>query len=229
MLYEKTPYPLPLSLTVVGSEDLEAERLWAYEAGFRSDLAAGWTFDLAAYYNDYSRLRSYTPASLSPVGGPRPTSLALRYVVANDGEGRALGAELALSGPVTDWWKLSFAYSVLDLKIEEALSPLGVPIELQNPGLSPENQLSLRSEMALAHNVELDAWIRYVDALPGGPVDDYVELDLRVGYRFTTSAEISLIGQNLLEKRRNEFVQPFYPAPASYVERSIAAALSVRF
>lgn len=221
--------PLPLSLTIVGSEDLKAERLWAYEAGFRSDLTAGWTFDLAAYYNDYSRLRSYTPASLVPVGRPRPTSLALQYLVANDGEGRALGVELALSGPVTDWWKLNLAYSYLDLKIEEELSPLGVPIELQNPGLSPQNQLSLRSEISLTRNLELDAWVRYVDELPGGPVGDYVDLDLRLGYRFTTWGELSLIGQNLLEKRRSEFVQPFYPAPAGYVERSVAAALAVRF
>lgn len=216
----------PLSLSIIGSDSMAAEQLWAYEAGFRADLAGGWTFDIAGYYNDYDKLRSYTPASLTPQPGP---SLALQYVTANDGKGRGMGAELSLAGPLADWWQIRFAYSLLDLDIPEQLSRYGVPIELQNPGLSPHNQLSLRSEWTLGQNVEFDAWLRYVDKLPGGPVDDYVDLDLRAGWRFASWGEVTLHGQNLLSRRRLEFTQPFFPTPKNHVERSIALGLHLRF
>lgn len=220
--------PLPLSLRVTGSEDFDAEETWAFEAGLRARLSEGWSVDVAGYRNLYDKLRSYTPTAITPIGFP-PRGLRLDYTVANDGEGDAWGLEASLSGTLTEFWTLRAGYSFIDLNIDEELSPLSVPIELQNPGLTPRHQASLTSHLDLSDRIEIDTTLRYVADLPAGPVPSYFDLDLRIGWRFSTWGELAIDGQNLLEKRRLEFIQPFYPAPAGYVPRSVSLTLKGRF
>ncbi len=223
------PSPIPLSLVVVGSEAMQAETTWAYEAGARLELGNGWKADIAGYYNDYKKLRSYTPVSLQPFGVPVPQGLRLTYEVANDGHGHAYGFEATIGGPLAAFWDVRASYSFLDLNITEAMTPFGVPVELQNPGLSPRHQASLINRFTLSDRVEADATLRYVSKLTAGPVPSYVDLDLRMGWRVTPTFDLAIEGRNLLEKRRLEFVQPFYPVPPGYVARSVALSAQVRF
>jgi iron complex outermembrane receptor protein len=44
-----------------------------------------------------------------------------------------------------------------------------------------------------------------VSSLPNPPVDEYAELDARIGYRVQPGWEVALIGLNLLHKTHLEF------------------------
>ena len=75
--------------------------------------------------------------------------------------------------------------------------------------------------------LELDAWLRYVSALPSPFVDEYAELDLRLGWQALEGLELSLVGQNLLHESHAEFgpASPF----REEVERSFYGKVVWRF
>jgi iron complex outermembrane recepter protein len=87
-----------------------------------------------------------------------------------------------------------------------------------NETADPENQFSVRSTMELAHNVDLDAALRWVDSFTidngpnGGPVagtvPSYYELNLRLAWHPTEKLELSVVGQNLLHARHVEYGFP---------------------
>ncbi len=56
----------------------------------------------------------------------------------------------------------------------------------------------MRSYINATNRIEIDAFFRYVGALPQPAVDAYSELDARLGYRVRPGWDLSLIGNNLL-------------------------------
>jgi iron complex outermembrane receptor protein len=73
-------------------------------------------------------------------------------------------------------------------------------------GRSPRHQLSYFNSVDLPGNMTFDAWLRYMDALPSIAVESYVTLDARLAWRPRSNLEISLVGQNLIERSHREFV-----------------------
>ena len=59
-------------------------------------------------------------------------------------------------------------------------------------------------------------------------IDDYVTLDVRLGWMITPKIELSLVGQNLLEKSHVEYVQEAFGLPTE-VGRSFYGKLTHRF
>ncbi|NRD89349.1 hypothetical protein C8024_07660 [Sphingopyxis sp. BSNA05] len=62
-----------------------------------------------------------------------------------------------------------------------------------------------------------------------GAVPSYNSADIRLTYRPIETVELSLIGENLLQKRRLEYFQEVFPAPAEYVSRTASIQARVRF
>jgi len=85
--------PFPAVVTVVGNQDFQSEVLMAYELGYRVQAHERLSLDLAAFYNDYDRLRSTEPAA--PDTSNLPAYLQLPYVFSNQLKGQTYGAELA--------------------------------------------------------------------------------------------------------------------------------------
>jgi len=71
---------------------------------------------------------------------------------------------------------------------------------------SPEQMFSLRSSWNVRNNWKLDLWMRYVDRLESTSVDSYFNADARVAWKMNDNLELSVIGQNLLDKQI-EFTQ----------------------
>jgi hypothetical protein len=67
-----------------------------------------------------------------------------------------------------------------------------------------------------------------VDTLPTLSISGYVELNLRLGWRFK-NREVALMGQNLLDSRHHEFKPSFINTPVTEVERGFYAKVTVRF
>lgn len=175
--------------------DLQAEKLIAYETGYRAQPSTRISLSLSLFYNDYTNLRDVEP---TPV-----TILPLMY--ANDMEGHSHGAELWGDYEVADWWRVSLGANMLreDFRFVPGSFGLG---GIAQAGDDPGHQVFLGSSMSLHRGITLDARLREIGRLPDPAVPAYTELDLSAAWSLSPSLSISLSGRNLLHARHVEFV-----------------------
>lgn len=226
------PTPLPFYTVMLGNADIKAERLTAYEAGIRAQLNKNWSLDLAAYHNVYHRLSGFELVSVTPVIQPPipfPLGLQATLQFANVGKAKTWGLEAIFKGNVTEWWKTEISYAHFNFK-QPSDPQTGQHAQLLFPlQNSPRHSFAVTNDMDLFESMSMRSQLRYVGELLGGRVPDYFSLDGRLTYRIGASAELSLIGENLLQKRRVEFIQPSYQTPPAYVPRSVAVQGRIRF
>jgi iron complex outermembrane receptor protein len=184
-----TPAPFQIN----GGPDFKSEKLIAYEIGYRAQPAPHASLSMSTFYNVYDDLRSVEPGP----GGA--------FVLANKMKGTTYGVETWGSYQVRDWWRLSVGYTYLQEKLRFKADS-GDTIGTQAAGNDPEHQVSARSTMNLPHNLEFDAMLRRVGALPSPNVPTYITLDVRLGWTVWKGLEVSLIGFNLLDHDHPEFL-----------------------
>lgn len=224
------PLPFPLYLNARGNRNLDAEHMTAWELGARGKLGGDWTYDLAAYYNEYAELTGMV------LHGVRPLSLAQRVFFQSDptslppfeavlqfenAESAAIwGVEGKLSGSILPGWR-----------IDLTAAHLGVTDPGQTGYLktSPRNQFGLRTSADIGENLTLSAQLRHVGRLEAGGIPAYQSLDIRARYQVTPNLDLSLLGKNLLTARHAEFHDPRFPAVPAQVPRTISVQLSSRF
>lgn len=218
--------PAPGVVTLVGDPAKQSETLLAYEAGYRVQFHERATLDVAVFYNDYDRLTTFEPAGqdLSTL----PTSIGLPQRFANLSDGETYGGEVAVNLQVTDWWRLRPSYSYLQVQLHRKRGSQDSTAE-SGEGDDPHHQVSLRSEMELPWNLQLDCVARYVDSLPNRNIPGYAEMDVRLGWRPTKHLEISIVGQNLLDNQHPEFKQLILGPPQAELERGIYGKVTFRF
>ncbi len=215
--------PLPITVLMLGNNNLEAEKLTAYELGYRFLASHDFSLDAALFYNDYDKLRTFQAQDTVFTGtGIVQTNLATNY-----GSAASKGLELALAWQATDWLKLDLAYSYLDSNME---------LDGQ-VGEEPQHQASLRGFINLRDDLDLNIWFRYVDSASAVyvlsqngwfTIDEYVTCDLRLAWRPVAKIELSLVGQNLLDGGHVEFVQETFTLPTE-VGRSVYGKLTYKF
>jgi iron complex outermembrane receptor protein len=214
--------PLPVTIQMLGNNDLGAEELTAYELGYRFLLSRDFSMDAALFYNDYDKLRKFEPYDTVFVPNIIQTNLAT-----NHGSAQSQGLELALAWQATDWLKLDLAYSYLDSNME---------LDGQ-VGEEPQHQVSLRGFVNLRDDLDLNIWLRYVDSTSAVyvlsqngwyTIDDYATCDLRLAWRPMAKIELSLVGQNLLDGGHVEFVQETFTLPTE-VGRGVYGKLTYKF
>lgn len=226
------PSPLPLYNRILGNADIKSERLTAYEAGLRAQIDKDWSIDVAGYYNIYDRLSGFELVGVTPIFQPPipfPLGLTATTQFANTGNAKTWGLEAVVKGQVAPWWKTEISYTHFDFN-QPTVSPASQDGRLLFPlEGSARNSAAFTNDFDIDDNFSLRGQLRYVSELFGGLVADYLSLDGRLTYRIGTAVELSLIGENLLDKRRVEFIQPSYPTPPAFVPRSIAVQGRIRF
>ncbi|HMW50472.1 MAG TPA: TonB-dependent receptor [Rhodocyclaceae bacterium] len=216
-------FGLPVAVSAVGNPNLASERLIAYEIGYRAQLSPRLSLDTAAFINDYDRLLSVdmigTPSLVIPPFPPRAMSWIAR--AGNNLEGRATGFEISLDYRPSTTWRLLTAYSYLDLNLHTKPGNTEL-LPLRAEGESPRHQISIISRSDLRHDLELDVQARYVSALPAQAVADYLTADMRLAWRASKSADLALVGRNLMGPAHTEFgglaliSSSAYPVPREY-------------
>ena len=196
------PLPVPALVVVSGSRDVQSESLLAYELGFRADLTDTLSLDISSYYNRYHDIIDAKTGTPFVQGG---TVLVIPNVMANLRDYDSVGGEVSLQWQPLEWWKLKGGYAYIRF--------FGEDIDRsQAAKATPAHQATLRSMLALGRDVDFDIWTRYVgeNSYPqraGGVtlrIPAYVTTDARLAWRPRAGVEISLVGQNLLEKRHLE-------------------------
>ncbi|MEX0679303.1 MAG: TonB-dependent receptor plug domain-containing protein [Pirellulales bacterium] len=190
---------------VVGNPNQIAEDLVAYEIGYRAAPTDYFSWDIAAYINDYHNLQGFgnpgTPFLLLP---PPNVVILIPVPFANNTRALSYGAELTATYQLTESWQLNGSYSVFEVTAQTSeIFDITVPII---EGGTPHNQVYLRSSWDLSDNWQFDLIGRYVDRVTALEIPKYIEMDAVLSWQATPTMEFSLVGQNLLNPHHLEYV-----------------------
>lgn len=201
-----------------GNRDFDSEELIAYELGYRKQLNADLSFDVATFYNDYDQL--------STVGFLPATAGVFPIEAVNGMTAETYGIEIASSWNVNSDFKLSAGYSFLHVDLHVADNN-GFDLET-GEGTSPQHQANARASWNVTDDVTFNTSAYYVDQLSTDDVDDYVRLDMNLEYEINENLHFNLVGQNLLDDAHREFSSPL-SLNAAEVERSVFGKLTWQF
>lgn len=174
-----------------GNRNFRAERLVAYETGYRVQPAQSLTLDLALFYHDYDHLRSLEEED--------PTILDNRL------EGETYGGELSGNYRLSQWWRLKGGYAHLQKRLRAKSGSDDDPNQRGAEGNDPRHIVFLQSTLNLGDRWTLDGVARHVSRLPNPRVPSYTELDLRAARFIGKDLEVSVVGRNLLDPDHREF------------------------
>jgi iron complex outermembrane receptor protein len=211
---------------LLGDTAFEAERLVAYEAGYRWQPHRLVSFDVAAFHNRYEGLASLEQGIPFTAAGRTVVPIVNQNLTA----GRTTGFEALVTATPTTWWRLSGSSSTLGMSLDPTGADLNRGAFLD--GSTPRHQLGIRSAVDLGRDVQVDALFRRLSAIRRSPqittgdgLPGYAELDLRLGWRRWQQVEISLAGQNLLHGHHAEFGAA---ASRGEIERGVYVRLTWR-
>lgn len=202
---------------VFGNPDFKSIELLAWELGYRGPLSEWIDVNLALFYNQYDKLRTFTAGA--PVVEDGNTFFPLN--TGNLNKGKSWGGELAVSMRPRSDLTLQAGYSILRLDIDE--HPDVVPNDINvGENEDPERQWFISANWNLPGNMQVDGMLRHVDDLKGVSfaVDDYTELDLRWAWQFRPQWTVALVGKNLLNSSHQEFESEIFGG-RNLIERSV--------
>ncbi|WP_276501777.1 TonB-dependent receptor plug domain-containing protein [Terrimonas pollutisoli] len=210
-------YSAPNIPRIVTNDNFVSETLMAYELGWRSQPFENLSFSLATFYNVYDKIRSIEP-------GPPPSNFPV--TLGNGVKGKSYGIEASATYQLTDWWSLRGGYTFLkkDLSVKAGSKDLNKASAESN---DPRHQFLIQSTMDLPGGIETGVVIRYIDKLPKPHVPGYTGLDLRIGWKLSKAIELSVVGQNLLDKRHIEFIAS--TTRRRQIERNVYGKVLCRF
>jgi iron complex outermembrane receptor protein len=203
------PSGIFVPITLNGVEDLKSEELLAYEMGYRQKIGKNISVDVAAFINEHRNLLTFDQAALGQIR--------------NMAEALSVGAEAAISWQVAPNWRLTGSYSHIDMEVS--------PDNTDTDGQTPHNKVTLRSELDVTADLELNTAMYYVDQNPDDRAydTDYLRLDVGVTWRPIEHLELSVWGQNLLDNRHFEGRYNPPDTAVGEVPRSFSVQLTYRF
>ena len=207
----------PSGLVIVrGTHEFDTEKLNAVEAGYRVQPSSLVSVDATVFRHAYDDLRSQD----APVSGVIPLTIG------NTLRGTSHGVELGLNLQPISRWRMHGFYTWIETNVERqagSRDTTGGASETNDP----EHLFTLRNAFDLPHNIELDALLRSIAALPNPAVPGFTELTVRAGWHMTPRVELSLTGQDLLHDSHLEAGPP--TVLGIEFERAIRAGLTLRF
>lgn len=209
--------PTPVFSNFKGNRNLGAEDLMAYELGYRSQPSDRFSWDVAGFFNDYNDLMSTSPFS-SPTGMP----LTLAAQSRTRGRARTWGAEMSATYQMSDAWTLSGWYAYMDFRTYDV-----EPGTYGNDTFA-HNHARLTSSHDINDQLQLDAMLRFVDAMSNSYARPYWSLDMRMGWKLNENWDAMIVGQNLLEGERIEYHSDFTHEAATAAQRGVFASLTFR-
>ncbi len=190
-------------LRLSGNPNIKNEEARDYELGYRSELTKTLSLDVATFLTFYHHLETAEPQAMQIIPGSTVEFL-IPMMFDNKAHAVDYGGEVFLNWKATSRWRISPGYSYLHATIRQDPSSQGLPSFVLATGF-PQNMVKVRSQVNLSRKVQFDQSLYYTARLPGGSIPGHARLDLRLARRIGESAEISLVGQNLLRPRTMEY------------------------
>ena len=95
--------------------------------------------------------------------------------------------------------------------------------------VTPQHQISLRSNYDLSSKIQFNIWLRYVSSVDFYNIPGYITMDTKFSFKPVKNVELFLVGQNLLKQNHRETVSDFIPSVAAYIPRGIYVGAQWRF
>ncbi|MBX7144940.1 MAG: TonB-dependent receptor [Oligoflexia bacterium] len=209
---------LPVEVSLMGNSELPAERLTAYDIGYRAQLSDQLSIDTNLFYNDLASNFAYVQ------GEPYFSSDVLPHVVSPISF-QDIGSAQVYGGGVTANWRPFESWQLQAWYTHWELNSFRTSSEDENP----HNQFSLKSTLQLSKNIDFYTHLRFVDSIPAYSVDPYTELNVRWAWHIKSDIELSLSGINLLHPKHMEYAPNVVGIVPSEIGRAVFAALRVEF
>ncbi|WP_150046304.1 MULTISPECIES: TonB-dependent receptor plug domain-containing protein [Methylomonas] len=203
--------------------DLKAEKVLAFEIGYRAQWYKHFSTDITAFSNHYTDLIMFRRGAFDPATFTLPL-----HWFNSEQEVTTRGIEISADWAPLDWMRLTGYYT--HLKMERQY-------DVNNPdiaGLSPRHRASLRWQIDVADHAKLDFTLRHVSKLSAvtQSVPAYTTFDARLAFQPVSGLELSVTAQNLfspthLEYRDSSSIS--LPATSLEVPRSIYGKISWEF
>lgn len=213
-----------LVIQVLGNHGFKSENVMGYEAGYRRLFGERAYVDVAAFWNEYHQLQSFSPAMIARSGGT--TSITIQYQ--NAISGSTSGFEITPQVSLAQWWRMNLSYSY----VNSDFSAAGATSDISSTGSvntyersSPKHLISLQSKIDLPARFQFDQTYRYVSALPAQKVAAYQTMDARLARSFGPHVSLELVGQNLFQRWHNEWGTGDLTQPAVGIYRAAYARL----
>ena len=226
------PTTVPGRVFSLGNPDFESETNMAFEVGARGQLSSNVSYGLALFTMQYDDVRSFSPGDficnpsgvsflLDPLCFLTSDSVVAFYQFTNVNESEISGFEAALDWMVRDNFRLRSAVSYTR---EDATE---IPPTLAVAGTYPEWQFSVRSEWSPSENLDVAAFIRYVDEIEFRSIDDYWQANVNVRWSPDDHWVMSAGVRNLLDDATVENISELGDVAPTAIERT--AFINLRY
>ncbi len=224
-----SPFGLQINGQIVGDSDGDAQRVYAYELGYRVRPWENVSLDLTGYINEYTGLSDIEPVDegnpiFVPEGAP-PEGIILQGPFGSNIYGQMRGVELTANWQVVDALRLGAGYAYTHGNFNGSKGG-GEGVEEHG---QPTHQYHVRSYLELAPDLQLDSVVYYVGEAGNKEVSSYYRLDLRLGWQVCENTELSLVGQNLNQHAHREWNDELGTFRYTEVPRAVYAKINWEF
>jgi iron complex outermembrane recepter protein len=216
----------PVRVSALGNKNLNSEKVYAFELGYRSQLTHAFTFDTALFYNYYDELIDYKQSIVGMMQEPAPAHILVTNTSVNLMTASTYGAEIITKWQITNFWQLTSSYSWFKLNAH-LKSPNLADSLTRKENSDPNHQFSIRSNIQLPYNLEFNSMFYYTDRLSAHNINDQARLDLRLAWSPTSDLELSVVAQNITNKQHQEFTA--LDVLNSGIPRSVYGRLLLKF
>lgn len=210
---------------VLGNKKFKSEDVIGYEAGYRLLHGDKFYFDLSTFWNQYSRLQSFSAPAISSSGGN--TYITIEYE--NQIAGHTTGFEFAPRLAIMPEWHLNSSYSF----VSSTFSANGPTSDISSSGSvstyeksTPRHLVFVQSEIDLPFHFQFDQMYRYASDLPAQKVKAYQTMDLRVARPLGRDLLLEAVGQNLFQPHHYEWGTGDPNQPPVGIDRAAYVQLS---
>ncbi len=219
-----TPGGTPEFARFFANPNFRSEELNGWELGYRRMIGKNLYFDLASFYNHYGDLFSEDITGYPYLEDtPPPPHLLIPAEFGNGLVGTTKGFELSPDWSPLPFWRLSLAYSYLDMVLERGKNSFDVGSAPIIEGSSPRNQITGQSDFSITSTINLNLTYRFVSALPALAIPSYSTADARLGWWVEPYLQLSIAGRNLFQPYHYEYEND--PGPNVAIKRSVFVEL----
>ena len=183
-----------------------AERLVAYELGYRVRPAARVYVTASGFYNSLDDalstelLKVFTEST-----PPDPTRTIFPVMFRNGIFGESHGVELTADARPESWLRTTANYSYMKVAVTPDPGAQDISQQRRYEGLTPRHQVQAQVALDLPSNLSADLMLRHASELPSGPVPAYTTSTLRVAWQVTPQVELAVVGANLNDAHHLEW------------------------
>lgn len=208
---------VPLRTVVNPDDPLDAERLSAFELGFRRQLSGG-SFELVAYHHRYQGLvsESYGPVVPSP-GAPWPMEQLVYR--GNRIDADSVGLEMSAETQLSADSRVAAAFTVKNVSATKPAGLLDDRLPFRIKDVVPHYSFVTHYDRNIDDTHSFGIAVRRVSALRIG-IDAYTATDLRFSWHPSRSFRLTAEVRNLFDPSHPEFIAyDFFPSENGEIPR----------